>query len=171
MAQVLRTHVHVHTCVLTLSQPTSIYINSMEERNLARPTCTRMRSCLVTTFAAQPNSDSLIPESGFSGSRTGGLKYDRMGEDGALQYIHRRDLIDANGNQRSNGLLDASAIIFSSLPTLLCIEKEKKIFVETFWSLLQKGSRGARHYQSIIPQPLSDLGKKSYTHRGTSPRW
>lgn len=136
---------------------------------------------MLTTFAAQQRF--IDPESGFARSRTG-LKYDRMGgrrpaipvllERG---FVHcTRDPIDSRGNQRSNGLLDAFAIIFagsggcfavgcniddtSRTLTLVvasnnAIEKEKKIFVETLWSLLQKvpvvlGT-------SNLPQPLSDL--------------
>lgn len=136
---------------------------------------------MLTTFAAQQRF--IDPESGFARSRTG-LKYDRTGgrrpaipallERG---FVHcTRDPIGSKGNQRNNRLLDAFAIIFagsggcfavgcnmddtSRTLTLVvasnnAIEKEKKIFVETLWSLLQKvpvvlGT-------SNLPQPLSDL--------------
>lgn len=89
-----------------------------------------------------------------------------------------RDPIDSKGNKRSNGLLDAFAIIFAgsggwfavgcniddSSRTLMlvvasnnAIEKEKIIFIETLWSLLQKVPLVLG--TSNLPQLLSGLRK------------
>lgn len=138
---------------------------------------------MLTTFAAQQRF--VDPESGFSRSLTG-LKYGRMrGRRPTIPVLMERgvvccadDPIDAHGNQRSTGLLDAFAIFFAGsggcfavgciiddtsrtlklvVASNNAIEKEKKIFIETLWSLLQKVPVVLGTIN--LPQPLSDLHK------------